>query len=270
MRAVSQWDCRGACGAQARGNFQCALAAWRRTSGHRGCPRRVFFAGVRALPRPLAKTAAPQAAHYGARRDRLAGAGYAAAGAELRFATDIDDYAGWTLARFLASPTFAGLQPKPTIGAGPGPNGVRRAMKPRRVLRAAGPFTSLSCVYEKRADSPIEENHVSRVARSKRSLCPKALIAAQLLKGAAASAAAHESACGSIRRPVRRTAVRSARPVYLRAFQDAGARSRPCALCRPRLVRRRRCCRRSITKSGGKSATATTTRCSPTGRASFQ
>jgi tRNA (guanine-N7-)-methyltransferase len=27
-------------------------------------------------------------------------------GAELRFATDIDDYAGWTLARFLASPQF--------------------------------------------------------------------------------------------------------------------------------------------------------------------
>ena len=28
-------------------------------------------------------------------------------GGELRFATDIDDYAGWTLARFLASPLFA-------------------------------------------------------------------------------------------------------------------------------------------------------------------
>jgi tRNA (guanine-N7-)-methyltransferase len=28
-------------------------------------------------------------------------------GAELRFATDIDDYAGWTLRRFLASPHFA-------------------------------------------------------------------------------------------------------------------------------------------------------------------
>ena len=27
-------------------------------------------------------------------------------GAELRFATDVDDYAGWTLARFLASPHF--------------------------------------------------------------------------------------------------------------------------------------------------------------------
>jgi tRNA (guanine-N7-)-methyltransferase len=27
-------------------------------------------------------------------------------GAELRFATDVDDYAGWTLARFLASPYF--------------------------------------------------------------------------------------------------------------------------------------------------------------------
>ncbi len=28
-------------------------------------------------------------------------------GGELRFATDIDDYAGWTLRRFLASPLFA-------------------------------------------------------------------------------------------------------------------------------------------------------------------
>jgi tRNA (guanine-N7-)-methyltransferase len=28
-------------------------------------------------------------------------------GGELRFATDIDDYAGWTLRRFLATPTFA-------------------------------------------------------------------------------------------------------------------------------------------------------------------
>ena len=28
-------------------------------------------------------------------------------GAELRFATDIDDYAGWTLARVLRSPVFA-------------------------------------------------------------------------------------------------------------------------------------------------------------------
>ena len=27
-------------------------------------------------------------------------------GAELRFATDVDDYAGWTLTRFLASPHF--------------------------------------------------------------------------------------------------------------------------------------------------------------------
>ena len=27
-------------------------------------------------------------------------------GGELRFATDIDDYAGWTLRRFLASPHF--------------------------------------------------------------------------------------------------------------------------------------------------------------------
>ena len=27
-------------------------------------------------------------------------------GAEMRFATDVDDYAGWTLTRFLASPAF--------------------------------------------------------------------------------------------------------------------------------------------------------------------
>ena len=31
-------------------------------------------------------------------------------GAEIRFATDIDDYAGWTLARFLRSPDFEWLR----------------------------------------------------------------------------------------------------------------------------------------------------------------
>jgi tRNA (guanine-N7-)-methyltransferase len=35
------------------------------------------------------------------------------AGAELRFATDIDDYAGWTLARFLASPDFRWTATRP-------------------------------------------------------------------------------------------------------------------------------------------------------------
>ena len=100
-------------------------------------------------------------------------------GAELRFATDIDDYAGWTLARFLASPTFAGLRPEPTIGAALGPNGALHAMRPRRVLKAAGPFTLLSCAYEKRADSPIEENQVSKVPDRRGLLCLNALIAAQ-------------------------------------------------------------------------------------------
>jgi tRNA (guanine-N7-)-methyltransferase len=33
-------------------------------------------------------------------------------GAELRFATDVDDYAGWTLARFLASPHFRWAAPR--------------------------------------------------------------------------------------------------------------------------------------------------------------
>jgi tRNA (guanine-N7-)-methyltransferase len=36
-----------------------------------------------------------------------------AAGAELRFATDIDDYAGWTLVRFLASPDFRWTATRP-------------------------------------------------------------------------------------------------------------------------------------------------------------
>jgi tRNA (guanine-N7-)-methyltransferase len=35
------------------------------------------------------------------------------AGAELRFATDIDDYAGWTLARFVASPDFQWTATRP-------------------------------------------------------------------------------------------------------------------------------------------------------------
>ncbi len=58
--------------------------------------------------------------------------------------------AGHLLA-FLLRLIFTGVQLDPTIGASPGLIGVRHVMRPRRVLRAEGPFTSLSCVYEKRA-----------------------------------------------------------------------------------------------------------------------
>ncbi len=53
-------------------------------------------------------------------------------GGELRFATDIDDYAGWTLRRFLASPAFVWRRKPPTIGASRGKAGRRRATRPRR------------------------------------------------------------------------------------------------------------------------------------------
>ena len=45
-------------------------------------------------------------------------------GAELRFATDIDDYAGWTLARFLASPHFRWAAAQADDWRRPWPNGV--------------------------------------------------------------------------------------------------------------------------------------------------
>jgi hypothetical protein len=49
---------------------------------------------------------------------------------------------------FSLRPISGGSRPEPTIGAGPGPNGARRAMRPRLVERAGGPFTSLSCGCE--------------------------------------------------------------------------------------------------------------------------
>jgi tRNA (guanine-N7-)-methyltransferase len=44
------------------------------------------------------------------------------AGAELRFATDIDDYAGWTLARFFASPDFRWSATRPDDWRKPWPD----------------------------------------------------------------------------------------------------------------------------------------------------
>ena len=62
-------------------------------------------------------------------------------GAEFRFATDIDDYAGWTLARILASPDFAGTPRRPTTGASPGPIGRRPATRPRPSAKVGGRST---------------------------------------------------------------------------------------------------------------------------------
>ena len=78
-------------------------------------------------------------------------------GAEFRFATDIDDYAGcdpFSLSRF--SRTSAGLPPEPRIGACLGLDGVQRAMRRRRVSMAGGPFTLLSCVCEKKDGSSLQ------------------------------------------------------------------------------------------------------------------
>ena len=58
-------------------------------------------------------------------------------GAELRFATDIDDYAGWTLAHFLASRHFRWAVTQADDWRRPWPGWIPRAMKPRRVLKAA-------------------------------------------------------------------------------------------------------------------------------------
>ena len=60
-------------------------------------------------------------------------------GAELRFATDIDDYAGWTLARILRSPDFVW----PARGAEdwihPWAGWPGRAMKRKRCARGVAP-----------------------------------------------------------------------------------------------------------------------------------
>jgi tRNA (guanine-N7-)-methyltransferase len=60
-------------------------------------------------------------------------------GAELRFATDIDDYAGWTLARILRSPDFiwAAEQSKDWVEAWEGWGETRYEAKAKRAARNA-------------------------------------------------------------------------------------------------------------------------------------
>ena len=78
-------------------------------------------------------------------------------GATVRFATDIDDYAGWTLSRFLASPAFSLASRKtPTTGAGRGTTGRRPATRPRRSSPGGRRFISrlyaVECAWADPAD----------------------------------------------------------------------------------------------------------------------
>ena len=64
-------------------------------------------------------------------------------GAELRFATDIDDYAGWALARVLRSPDFRWVAPGPDAWRRPwaGWPGTRYEAKARAAGRSASYLT---------------------------------------------------------------------------------------------------------------------------------
>ena len=85
-----------------------------------------------ALPRSLAEAAAAQAPLPLRRHARGASPASCRPGGELRFATDIDDYAGWALARVLRSPRLSPGRPSgPTTGASPGPAGPARATRRR-------------------------------------------------------------------------------------------------------------------------------------------
>ena len=67
-------------------------------------------------------------------------------GAELRFATDIDDYAGWALMRVFRSPhfTWAGARPDDWRVAWPGWPGTRYEAKARREGRGTAYLTFIS------------------------------------------------------------------------------------------------------------------------------
>ena len=58
-------------------------------------------------------------------------------GAEMRFATDIDDNAGWTLARVLRSPDFSWRAQSAQDWRDPWSGWAARAMRPRRSRRDA-------------------------------------------------------------------------------------------------------------------------------------
>ena len=71
-------------------------------------------------------------------------------GATVRFATDIDDYAGWTLARFLASPYFRWLaRIRRGLAAAVGRLDARPAMRRRRATRGGRRSISRSSASER-------------------------------------------------------------------------------------------------------------------------
>ena len=62
--------------------------------------------GLHPLPRSLAQDPPPQTAHHSGRDNRRAGLRVLKPGGGLRFATDWNEYADWTLERLTGSPLF--------------------------------------------------------------------------------------------------------------------------------------------------------------------
>ena len=98
---------------------------------------------------------------------------------------------------------------------------------------------------------------------------PESLDRRTVLKGAAASAAAMTPLAEALGAQSDGLQLDAPVPFSYELFK-AQARDRAHAPTFPRRGRRKRCCRRSTTKNGEKSATETTMRCSPTGRVGFR
>ena len=123
----------------------------RRGRHDRRASRGLPVAGLPALSRSLAEAAAPQAA-LRVRRAAGALARIMRPGARFCFASDIDHYVGWTLARLLARRICAGRRAARTTGAAFGLAGTRYEAKALREGRT--PATSRRSGSEAKARRP--------------------------------------------------------------------------------------------------------------------
>ena len=205
------------------------------------------------------------------RHDRGAGASHAQ-GAELRFATDIDDYAGWTLARFLASPHFRWAAARADDWRQPWPEWrpTRYEAKARKCESGDGlphfcPSVRRIGELSRRGESR------KRSVRLQEVLMSESLDRRTLLKGArrfrGGASAPLAEALGAqadglqFDPPV---------PFTYDLFRTAGARTRPRSLRSPAASGPGGPAEDQLRGMGQDPLSATTSPCSPTGLASFR
>ena len=152
------------------------------------CRRRRCRASTCSIPIPGRSAGSASAASSRTRPRELARV--MRPGAELRFATDIDDYAGWVLARLLRSPDFRWTADAPTTGASPtglaghplrgqGAPGRPRAelsdLRARSSACSRKPRASATCAMAKASHhAPFS---ALRLHHGSSRLCPSALVA---------------------------------------------------------------------------------------------